>query len=190
MGCWRLVCVGAAGRRNHDEYIEAELCRLLRGAATGAFRLCAFPQAKEAKFLKRGQELMSKKDYSRALLEFRNAAMAMPHDAEPYYQLGLAFLQSRDFANAVKAFNQATQRNPKHAGAILKLAEIMTASGNKKLIGEASTKLEKLLDTSPDNAEAIDTLATAELHLGNTEEAVKRLEDSLLKSPGRIAKPR
>lgn len=43
---------------------------------------CALsPQAKEAKFLKRGQELMAKK-VKRALLEFRTAAQAMPRDAE------------------------------------------------------------------------------------------------------------
>jgi tetratricopeptide (TPR) repeat protein len=161
----------------------AVCCAALLLAAPGCTRS---PQAREAEFLKRGDAQMAKKDYARAILEFRNATQAMPRDAEPYYRLGLAYLPSCDWSNAVKAFKQATERNPKHAGAILKLAEIMTASGNKKLIGEASTKLEKLLDASPDNAEAIDTLATAELHLGNTEEAVKRLEDSLQKSPGRL----
>ena len=46
------------------------------------------PQAKEAKYLKKGEVLMEKKDFPRALLEFRNAARAMRTDAEPQYQIG------------------------------------------------------------------------------------------------------
>ena len=54
------------------------------------------PQAREARFLKRGKELAAKKDFGRALLEFKSAAQAMPKDAEPYYQLGLTYLVLRD----------------------------------------------------------------------------------------------
>src|ERR1035441_10988097 len=53
------------------------------------------PQAKEAQYLKRGIALIAKKDYGRAALEFRNAIKAMPKDAEPYYQLGLAYLDRK-----------------------------------------------------------------------------------------------
>jgi tetratricopeptide (TPR) repeat protein len=144
------------------------------------------PQAKEARFMKRGQELMAKKDFTRAILEFRNAAQAMPHDAEPYYNLGLAYLQIRDVAGAAKSLNQARHWNPKHAGATLKLAEIMNATGNKKLIAEAATQIEALLTASPGNAEAIDTLATAEFELGNRDQAATRLEDALRKFPARL----
>jgi cytochrome c-type biogenesis protein CcmH/NrfG len=70
------------------------------------------PKAKEAKYLKRGQAQMAKKDYERAALEFRTAAQAMPSDAEPFYQLGLAYLQGSNPAGAVAAFRQATQLNP------------------------------------------------------------------------------
>ena len=45
------------------------------------------PQAKEAKHLQRGEALMAKQDYSRAMLEFRNAATVMPKDAEPHYRV-------------------------------------------------------------------------------------------------------
>src|SRR5262245_55501149 len=58
------------------------------------------PEANEAKYLKRGEALVAKKDYPRALLEFRNAASAMPKDAEPYYRMGLVYIEIRDLNSA------------------------------------------------------------------------------------------
>ena len=86
------------------------------------------PQEKEARFLKRGQAFLAKKDYARATLEFRNAANAMPRDAEPYYQAGLVYLETGDVASAVRAFQKATTLDPKHAGAQLKLSSLMMTS--------------------------------------------------------------
>src|SRR3954453_9896133 len=82
------------------------------------------PEAKEARFLRRGQALMAQKDYSRAILEFRNAATVRPRDAEAYYQLGMASLISADPASAAGSFQRETGLNPKHLAAQLKLAEL------------------------------------------------------------------
>jgi Flp pilus assembly protein TadD len=84
------------------------------------------PQAKEAQYLKRGIAQAARKDYGRAVLEFRNAIKVMPQDAEPYYQLGLAYLATGSSANGIAALRRATELNSKHAGAQLKLAELMT----------------------------------------------------------------
>ena len=78
-----------------------------------------------------GAALLAKKDYGRAALEFRNAVKVMPKDAEPYYQLGLTYLASGNARNGVAALRHATELNPKHAGAQLKLAELMTTSQNQ-----------------------------------------------------------
>src|SRR5215472_18891197 len=101
---------------------------LLLAAASGCQ---TSPQAKEQRFLRRGQAQMAKKDYTRAVLEFRSAAQAMPNDPEPYYQLGLASLGAGDGNTAVQAFRKTLQLNPKHNGAQLKLAELMVASRRK-----------------------------------------------------------
>jgi hypothetical protein len=42
------------------------------------------PQQTEARFLKRGLELYSRREYARAALEFKNAAAAVPGDSEAY----------------------------------------------------------------------------------------------------------
>jgi len=162
-------------------FIES-LCLVLLTAA--GFSGCArSPEAKEARFLKRGEALLAQKDYPRALLEFRNAATAMPKDAEPYYRMGLAFLESRDPSSAVRAFQKATALNPKHSGAQLKLAELMTVGGDQKIILEGFSRLESVFGDSPDNPEAIDTLAFAEWKLGKPENATQRLAEALKRFP-------
>src|SRR5262249_664190 len=72
------------------------------------------PQAKEANALRRGEALRDKKDYTRALIEFKNAAAAMPKDAEPYYQMGITFLASGSMGNGVAYLRKATELNPNH----------------------------------------------------------------------------
>jgi len=129
---------------------------------------------------------MLTKDYSRALLEFKNASQAMPKDPEPIYQSGVVYLEAQQIPSAVAAFRKALELNPKHSGAQLKLSELMTASRVKELIQDAATRLQGILAVSPDNPEAIDTLASAEFQLGNTEGAASRLEAALQKFPNHL----
>src|ERR1022692_1422702 len=144
------------------------------------------PQAKEAQYLKRGAALVAKKDYGRAGLEFRNAIKVMPKDAEPYYQLGLAYLASGGTAEGIASLRRATELNPKHAGAQLKLSELMTTSQNQDVLHDAVARLESILTASPDNIEATDTLALAEWRLGKIDDASKRLEEALQRFPASL----
>jgi tetratricopeptide (TPR) repeat protein len=148
------------------------------------------PSAKEARYLQKGQTLTEKKDFARALLEFRNAAQVMPKDAEPWYQTGLAALGARDVRTAVAALRNVTDLNPKYAGAQLKLAELLESTRKKDLAGQAATRLENVLATSPEDPEANDALAGAEWQLGKTSEAAERLEQTLKKLPGRLRSAR
>jgi len=157
---------------------------LLLGAAPGCR---TSPQAKEQRFLQRGQAQMAKKDYARAALEFRSAAQAMPNDAEPYYQWGLAALGLGDGNNAVQAFRKTLQLNPKHTAAQLKMAELMVASRRKELVEEGAANLNTVLAASPDNPEALDAMALAEIELGKTQDAANRLEATLEKFPSHLS---
>src|SRR5689334_21040566 len=146
----------------------AFLCVVVLAAALWGCRTS--PEVKEANFIKRGQAQMEKKDYPRAIIEFRNAAGVAPKDAEPHYRLGMAYLESRDGANAVREFQRAATLNPKHAEAQLKLAEIMAASRDPKYLQEAVARLQSAYGDSPENPEAIDALAIAEWRLGKPED--------------------
>src|ERR1022692_366466 len=86
------------------------------------------PEARCARHLASGKKLLAAKDYARAILEFRNAASAMPRNPEPLYELGLAYVatgNASDFQVAVKSFSKALELDPKHAGARLELARLM-----------------------------------------------------------------
>jgi tetratricopeptide (TPR) repeat protein len=155
------------------------LCYLSSGCGTS-------PQAKEANSLRRGAALRDKKDYTRALIEFKNASSAMPKDAEPYYQMGITDLATGSVANGFQALRRAIELNPSHQQAQLKLAELMTASGNKDMLEKAAGSLETILSATPDNSEANDALALAEWKLGKADDAVGRLEDTLKKFPARL----
>jgi Tfp pilus assembly protein PilF len=144
------------------------------------------PQAKEAKHLRKGHELRDKKDYSRALLEFKSASLAMPKDAEPNYQLGLTYLDIGDIRSGAAYLRKATELNPKHQQAQLKLAELMATSRDQDVLQQAASRLADVLSASPDNSEATDALALAEWKMGKTDEATTRLEDTLQKFPSHL----
>ena len=149
-----------------------------------AFISCtSSPQTKEAGFLKNGRKLLANKDYSRAVLEFKNAAQVMPKDAEPYYQTGLAYLELDNLGGAIGAFEKALKLNPQHAGAQTKLAGLMTTSRKKEVLEDAEKRLRELMITNPANIEALDALAVTELRLGRPDDANRLLDEALLKSP-------
>jgi tetratricopeptide (TPR) repeat protein len=128
---------------------------------------------------------MQAKEYGRALLDFKNAVQVMPKDAEPYYQLGLSYLANGDVRSAYACFLKATQLNPNHTGAQLKKAELMVALGNKKMVEQGMQSASGIAAKSKD-AEAFDTLAMAQLRLGNREDAEKVLEEALKKFPSSL----
>src|SRR5437763_60294 len=113
------------------------------------------PQAKEAKFLEKGRKEFEKKNYAIAVLHFKTAMAAQPMDAEPYYQLGLTYLAVNDPNSAGRHFMKATELNPKHTGAQLKLAELMSISQSKELVENAQKRSLDVLSALPDNIDAL-----------------------------------
>jgi tetratricopeptide (TPR) repeat protein len=152
---------------------------------TVTFQGCArSPEARRDKYLARGKEQVKQKNYSRAILEFRNAAKAMPKDPEPYYQLGMAASAAGDLRTAILSYRKALDLDPKHAGAQLKLAQIMARTSEEVWLKEAETRLKTLGDSSSANPEVLNTIAFTQLKLGKIGSAVQNLEDVLAKYPG------
>lgn len=144
------------------------------------------PEAKEASYLEKGKLWLAAHDYTRALVEFKNASGVRPQDAEPYYQIGLVYLQTKMRAGAVSSFRQALWLNPKHAGAKLKLAELMAMSSDRLIIQQAEKDLTGIVTSAPGNIDALDDLAFSELRLAKPAEAAAHLEEALKKSPAHI----
>jgi tetratricopeptide (TPR) repeat protein len=146
------------------------------------------PAKKEAVFLDKGKGLRAKGEHNRAILEFRNAAKVMPKDAEPYYQLGLTYVVKQDMRTAFAMFTKAAGLNPKHVGTQLQLAtfQIIGSVGKKELLGEAQSRIETVLASAPDNANALQLRAITEYRLGHTEAAERDLQRALEKSPAHL----
>lgn len=156
------------------------------GMAILALSGCQSPQAKENSYLDKGKKEFQNKHYDVAIIHFKNAMAAQPKDAEPYYQLGLAYLASSDINSAASSFKKATELNPKHAGAQLKLAELMASSRSQEMVLEAEKRTQDVLASLPDDADALNLLAFTELRLGKPESAEAHLEQVLQKSPGNL----
>jgi tetratricopeptide (TPR) repeat protein len=160
------------------------LCVYLVAFAALASAACGrSPQEREARYLENGKRQMLKKDYPRAALQFRSAIQAMPGDAEPYYQLALANLADGQLTDAIIGLKKATDLNPRHAGAQVKLAELMALSGVKDVYQEGENRMRDVLRLAPDNVDALDALALNELALGKQEDALQHLQDALEKAP-------
>lgn len=151
--------------------------------STGCLRSA---REKEAQFLRKGQEYRDKRDFARALLQFKNAMVAQPKDAEPLYQLGLTYLGMQDVRDAATYLKKATELNPKHAKAQLNLAILLANYGDKQLLSDAQTRMQELVKDQPDNTDAIDALALTEFKLGKPEEAEKNLEAALTRSSANL----
>jgi tetratricopeptide (TPR) repeat protein len=155
--------------------------------AVGAGTHCSTsPDQKAARFLITGKRFLERKDYPRAILQFRNAAQVTPKDAEPHYQLGLAFLAQGAIREAFASFHMAVERNPKHAEAQLKLAQLLGASGKKELVEQAETRLRELTTAYPANADFLDALAGVQIRLGKADEAERHLQEALKRAPAHL----
>src|ERR1022692_2237828 len=101
------------------------------------------PEQKEAAFLQAGRKHFQARDFNRAIIDFTNAAQIMPKDAEPYYQLGLAYTISGYAQSGVNELVKATDLDPKHVAAQLKLAEILTANKSLDVVQEGKKRAEQ-----------------------------------------------
>src|SRR5665811_573153 len=97
------------------------ISRVSTPAAAAALMLIVFSGAvltgcrsgsAEVQYLDRGKELLAKKEYARAILEFKNATRLQPKDAEPYYQSGLVYLAMGNFQAGYQSLLKATEIDP------------------------------------------------------------------------------
>lgn len=156
---------------------------ILLGICSGCFQSAL---AKKARFMESGRRLYDKKDYSRAVLEWKNAEAIANGDPEPDYWLGMGYLGAGNLTLAVDSFRKAAAINPKHAAAQLRLAELLTLSDDPDVLNDAVKRLQSLLNTAS-TPSALNTIALTELKLGKPEDSQKHLEESLDKFPQELS---
>jgi tetratricopeptide (TPR) repeat protein len=158
-------------------------CVILAVMSAGCSRS---PEERRKDFISIGDKRMAEKDWARAILEYKNAAQAVPGDPEAYYKLGLAYLATGDGRHGVGFLQKAVQINPKYGEAQLKLSELMILSDDHAVLEDAEDRLNNLLASSPNDAHAITALALAEWKLDQPQNAEKHLLEALDKMPGNL----
>ncbi len=141
------------------------------------------PQSRAASFLESGKLNFERKEYDRAIVQFKNAARLTPKDAEPLYRLALAYLEKGDVNEAVGQLIKASKLDPKHVPTQVKLTELMSYSSEPEVVRYAEKRAQELLSLSPDNPDALNALALAELRLGRPEDATRHLQQALADFP-------
>src|SRR5260370_282977 len=163
------------------EEVTLALLVMVGGMTSGCSK-----QDREAKFLQEGKNFLERKDYQRAVLQFKNAIQAVPNDAEPHYRVSLAYLAIGDYRSALVELQRAIKLNPKHLAAQVKLSEIYTATTDKNFWQEAENRLQGVLTAAPDNVDALNTLAIAEWELGDQQQAEEHLRVAFTKAPQNV----
>jgi tetratricopeptide (TPR) repeat protein len=145
------------------------------------------PAAKRDKSLAAGKKLVEKKDYVRAILEFRNAVQAVPNDPDAHYQLGSAYAASGDARRAYLSFSKAVELNPGHRQARIRLAQLLALAKNPADVKTARERLMELDREGPGSAEILNSLALTELKLGEANSAIGTLQQALGTSPQELS---
>jgi tetratricopeptide (TPR) repeat protein len=141
------------------------------------------PETREAAHMAKGKGYLGKKDYRRAVIEYKVASQNMPKDAEPLYQLGMTYLAAGSARLAYETFSKAATVNPKHPGAQYQLALFKVGSNKPETVQEGKKVLSDYIKSHPDDEEALGSLALAEAKLGNKEESISLLQRSVEKNP-------
>jgi tetratricopeptide (TPR) repeat protein len=145
------------------------------------------PEAKKARYIEAGKRLASKKDYSRAILEFKNAAQVTPKDPQPYYEAALIYITLSDWNNAVTLLKKVIELDPRHTAAQLRLAQIMAGTSDVELLNDANKRLNELLSISPDTMDVLTALAVTEWKLAKKEDAEQHLREAFEKFPDHLS---
>jgi tetratricopeptide (TPR) repeat protein len=148
---------------------------------------CAFTrEQKLARAIQRGEQYLAAEDYARAAVEFRNGLDLDAKNVDLHHKIGQAYLGQRRIPDAVKAFRRALELDPNRRDSGLKLAQILAASGDRTILGDALEQAKKDISAQPGSSAALDTLALLELRLGKLSEAEEHLEEALEKSPADV----
>jgi putative PEP-CTERM system TPR-repeat lipoprotein len=161
-------------------HIAAGVAVLLLGFC---FYACQTPQEKLAGYLAAGKRDLESKHYPQAIVRFKIAVSLAPKDADSYYYLGLAYWGSGDLGKAASELKTATDLNPQHLQARIKLAELAARFSAGSTLVDTEKQVQQILTQTPNDPDAWYTLAMTEWRLGKPDDAMAHLKEALSKLP-------
>ncbi|HVI87917.1 MAG TPA: tetratricopeptide repeat protein [Dongiaceae bacterium] len=151
--------------------------------AIGLLGGCGDPDSRAAKYVKHGEELVASGQPDKARLEFRNAIKIKPTLAEPYYQVGLLDEAAGNLQNAFDDYSQAELQDPRHRGALVKLAGFYFGAGR---FDDAQKRLDTVLKDAPDDAGALALNAAIKLRHQDIQGAEAEAAKALKSDPNNV----
>ena len=143
-------------------------------------RLAHIPNGAAASQLLRGQLLLSRGEFERAIVELQAAASLKPDLPRLQYSLGLCYTKLGRNKDGLAAFQAELARAPRDFSTLFYLAYLHEAEGD---IPAARAKLDAALALEPESAEGNTLLGKILVKEGRFREALKPLELAVSKDP-------
>lgn len=153
-------------------------CLLLSG--------CSSKEQRKARQLAKAARMEQQKNYKEAILNYRAALSDDPQDAQVCYKLSLAYIENKQYRDAIQQLNRALTINKDYTEARVKLASLLSSMGDAKDVEKAKKLAEEAVAAKPDSVEAQEVLAYSELRLGQVPDATHQLEKIMRNAPKRV----
>lgn len=126
-------------------------------------------------------------DYAEASAEFDKAIELNPENYDAWYFYARSKVHEGDLSRAIELFEHAARVRPEDYQSVLLLPQLYHSAGNEEAELDAARRgIERaraVLDLNPDDNRALNMGAFALLRLGEKDEAVRWMEESVEKAP-------
>lgn len=128
---------------NHRSIIVRTIALVLAALVISG---CGGAEGRKAKFLERGKEYFVQENYSKALIEFKNALQIDPKYAEAYFYLGRAEEARGNYQQAFGYYGKAVELNPDNLDARAYLGQFYLLAGD---MAKAKEHMDVVLTKDP-----------------------------------------
>ncbi|MFQ6037908.1 MAG: tetratricopeptide repeat protein [Candidatus Aminicenantales bacterium] len=144
------------------------------------------PERRDARFfLLRGTDYLARKEYPKAIEQFRKAVAIDPKSSKAFNLMGIAYFQMMDYPKARGCFEKAVAIQPSYAQAHNNLGSVHFMERNFK---EARGEYEKAISLKPDHASAYYSLGYLLFAQGKIEEGTEYLSRGVALDPDFLEK--
>jgi len=143
-------------------------------------RLASAPGGLAVSRLLRGQALLKRLEFEKAVAELLEAQKLNPDLPRVSYSLGLCYVKMGRNKDAIAAFESEARRNPRDFATLYYLASVQEAEGN---LDAARKNLEAAIQLSPQSTEANALLSKILAKQGSSTDALSTLEKAVAADP-------
>jgi len=149
---------------------------LASGIAVG----CSNAETKKKKYFAQAEQALANKQYSEAILGYRNAIKIDPRYGEARYKLAEAYAGAGDLPNSAREYVRAAELLPDNLEANLKAAQFLMVG---QQFDQARARAQRVVDIDPKNVQGRILLGSAIAGLKDYAGALKEIEEAIRLAP-------